>query len=68
MQQRPPSVSLILHDNLGYATACIGKRSPVRFHAKNSEGWFRVDLRSGWIGRAEVLFLKPKDATGAVAE
>ena len=24
------------------------------------EGWFRVDLRSGWIQRAEVLFIKPK--------
>ncbi|MHB8969169.1 MAG: hypothetical protein ACYC3X_04380 [Pirellulaceae bacterium] len=40
----------------------FGKRSPVRFHAKNSEGWFRVDLRSGWIERAEVLFIKPKES------
>ena len=38
----------------------FGKRSPVRFHEKNSEGWFRVDLRSGWIDPAEVLFIKPK--------
>ncbi len=38
----------------------LGRRSPVRFHKKNSEGWFRVDLRSGWIQRAEVLFIKPK--------
>ncbi len=38
----------------------FGKRSPLRFNAKNSDGWFRVDLRSGWIGRAEVLFIKPK--------
>ena len=38
----------------------LGKRSPTRFHEKNSEGWFRVDLRSGWIQRAEVLFIKPK--------
>ena len=37
-----------------------GKRSPVRFHKKNSNGWFRVDLRSGWIKRSEVLFIKPK--------
>jgi len=29
-----------------------GRRSPVRFHKKNSNGWFRVDLRSGWIKRA----------------
>ena len=39
-----------------------GRRSPVRFDKKNSEGWFRVDLRSGWIKRAEVLFIKPKQA------
>ncbi len=40
----------------------FGRRSPVRFNRKNSEGWFRVDLRSGWIGRADVLFIKPKTA------
>ena len=39
----------------------FGKRSPTRFHEKNSEGWFRMDLRSGWVQHAEVLFLKPKD-------
>ncbi len=38
----------------------LGKRSPLRFNMKNSDGWFRVDLRSGWIQRAEVLFIKPK--------
>jgi hypothetical protein len=38
----------------------FGKRSPTRFHEKNGEGWFRVDLRSGWITRAEVVFIKPK--------
>ena len=38
----------------------FGKLSPTRFHEKNSDGWFRVDLRSGWIERAEVLFIKPK--------
>jgi hypothetical protein len=38
-----------------------GKRSPTRFHEKNGEGWFRMDLRKGWIERAEVLFLKPKE-------
>jgi len=38
----------------------LGQRSPVRFQPKNADGWFRVDLRSGWIDRAEVLFLKPK--------
>jgi len=38
----------------------FGKRSPLRFHRKNSEGWFRVDLRQGWIDWGEVLFIKPK--------
>ncbi len=38
----------------------FGRRSPVRFHKKNGDGWFRVDLRKGWIERGEVLFIKPK--------
>ena len=37
-----------------------GQRSPTRFHEPNSEGWFRVDLRSGWVDFAETLFIKPK--------
>ncbi len=28
--------------------------------SKNSDGWFSMDLRKGWIERAEVLFIKPK--------
>ena len=40
-----------------------GPRSPVRFHEKNSDGWFRVDLRTGWVSFSdEVLFIKPKPA------
>ncbi|MCZ2157629.1 MAG: hypothetical protein LC114_27655 [Bryobacterales bacterium] len=38
----------------------FGSRSPVRFHEKNGEGWFRADLRKGWIDKADVIFLKPK--------
>ena len=38
----------------------FGKRSPTRFHEKNGEGWFRVDLRTGWIQHDQVLFIKPK--------
>lgn len=38
----------------------FGKRSPCRFNEKNSEGWFRADLRSGWVTPAEVMFIKPK--------
>ena len=40
----------------------FGKRSPCRFHRKNSEGWFRVDLRSSWVTPAEMMFIKPKGA------
>ncbi len=43
------------HDLPGF-----GPRSGTRFHKKNSDGWFRVDLRKGWIDRGEVLFIKPK--------
>ena len=39
----------------------FGKRSPTRFHEKNSEGWFRADLRVGWVEQADVLFIKPKE-------
>ncbi len=38
----------------------FGRRSPGRFHRKNGEGWFRVDLRSGWVTPAEMMFIKPK--------
>jgi len=43
-----------------YDLSEYGKRSPTRFHEKNSDGWFRCDLRKGWIEHAEVLFIKPK--------
>ncbi len=61
----PYSTGYIVSPDMGktwaqYDLDGFGKRSPVRFHEKNSEGWFRVDLRSGWIGRAEVMFIKPK--------
>lgn len=38
----------------------FGKTSPTRFHHKNGDGWFRVDLRRGWIEHDQVLFIKPK--------
>ena len=40
----------------------FGRRSPTRFHEKNGEGWFRADLRSGWVTPADVVFIKPKPA------
>ena len=61
----PYTLGFIISLDLGktwaqYDLKEFGKRSPVRFHKKNSEGWFRVDLRSGWIKRAEMMFIKPK--------
>jgi len=38
----------------------FGPRSPSRIHPKNAEGWFRMDLRTGWIDRADMMFIKPK--------
>ena len=38
----------------------FGARSGCRFHRKNSDGWFRVDLRKRWIDFGEILFIKPK--------
>lgn len=43
-----------------YDLAEFGPRSPLRFQPKNAEGWFRIDLRKGWIERGEVLLIKPK--------
>jgi hypothetical protein len=62
----PYTTGLIVSLDMGktwaqYDLKEFGRRSPVRFHEKNSDGWFRVDLRSGWIARAEVMFIKPKD-------
>ena len=61
----PFSTGFIVSPDLGRTWATydlkeLGKRSPYRFHPKNSDGWFRVDLRREWIKRAEVLFIKPK--------
>jgi len=38
----------------------FGKRAIVRIHPANEEGWYRLELRRGWIQRADVLFIKPK--------
>ena len=61
----PYHTGLIISPDMGktwaqYDLKQFGKRSPVRFQRKNSDGWFRVDLRKGWIARGEVLFIKPK--------
>ena len=61
----PMDTGIIVSLDLGktwaqYDLKEFGKRSPTRFHEKNSDGWFRVDLREGWIAYAETLFIKPK--------
>jgi hypothetical protein len=61
----PMATGIIISTDMGktwtqYDLKEFGKRSPTRFHEKNSDGWFRMDLRSGWIDRADVLFIKPK--------
>ena len=38
----------------------FGPRSGCRIQRKNGDGWFRLDLRKGWINRAEIMFIKPK--------
>ena len=63
----PYNIGLIISPDLGktwaqYDLKGLGKYSPVRFQQKNSDGWFRVDLREGWIKRGKVLFIKPKPA------
>lgn len=61
----PMATGIIVSLDLGktwaqYDLKEFGRRSPTRFHEMNGEGWFRMDLRSGWIARAEVIFIKPK--------
>ena len=61
----PMDTGIIVSLDLGrtwaqYDLKEFGKRSPAVFHPKNSEGWFRMDLRKGWVDFGEVLFIKPK--------
>ena len=61
----PMATGIIVSLDLGktwaqYDLKEFGPRSATRFHEKNSEGWFRLDLRSGWVKQAEIMFIKPK--------
>jgi hypothetical protein len=63
----PLATGIIVSNDMGktwaqYDLKEFGRRSPTRFHEKNGDGWFRADLRSGWIQRADVVFIKPKPA------
>lgn len=40
----------------------FGRRSPCRIHKMNNEGWFRIDLRTGWVTPSGMMFIKPKKA------
>ncbi len=66
----PMATGFIISTDLGktwaqYDLKELGRHSPTRFHEKNGEGWFRVDLRTGWIQHSGVLFIKPKQPHGA---
>ncbi|OQB87120.1 MAG: hypothetical protein BWX88_00530 [Planctomycetes bacterium ADurb.Bin126] len=61
----PFSTGVIISTDLGktwaeYDIKEFGRRSPTRIHPPNSEGWYRMDIRTGWVTRADVLFIKPK--------
>ena len=61
----PYHCGFIISNDMGktwaqYDLKQFGRRSPLRIERKNSDGWFRVDLRQGWIDWGEVLFIKPK--------
>lgn len=63
----PCDCGFIISNDLGktwgqYDLKQFGDRSGVRVSKRNSDGWFRVDLRKSWLDRAEVLFIKPKPA------
>ncbi|MEM7014969.1 MAG: hypothetical protein AAF585_26210, partial [Verrucomicrobiota bacterium] len=60
----PYKTGFIVSPDLGktwaqYDLTQFGPTSPVRIQKKNGEGWFKVDLRQGWIARDRVLFIKP---------
>jgi hypothetical protein len=61
----PMATGIIYSPDMGktwvqYDLKEFGSRSPCRINRKNSDGWFRMDLRSGWITPAEMMFIKPK--------
>jgi len=63
----PFTLGIIISPDMGkswveYNIKDYGPFSPSRIHKKNAEGWFRMDLRTGWISRSDYMFLKPKYA------
>jgi len=65
----PMATGFIISTDMGktwaqYDLKELGRHTPTRFHEKNGEGWFRVDLRTGWIKQSGVLFIKPTPPAG----
>ena len=61
----PFTLGIIISPDLGktwfeYDIKDFGPFYPSRIQKKNAEGWFRLDLRKGWIDRSEYMFIKPK--------
>lgn len=68
----PMATGFIISTDMGktwaqYDLKELGRHSPTRFHEKNGDGWFRVDLRTGWIKHSQVLFIKPKPSPGGTS-
>ncbi len=64
----PMSTGIIISTDMGktwaqYDLKEFGKRSPCRVSRMNSDGWFRMDLRSRWVTPCEMMFIKPKKAS-----
>jgi len=62
----PMATGIIYSPDMGetwaqYDLKAFGRRSPCRINRPNAEGWFRMDLRTGWITPADVMFIKPKN-------
>lgn len=60
----PYKTGFIVSPDLGktwaqYDLTQFGPTSPVRIQKKNGDGWFKIDLRRGWIARDRMLFIKP---------
>jgi len=61
----PYTLGIIISPDMGkswfeYDIKDYGHYAPLRIHKKNDEGWFRMDLRTGWVTRSDYMFLKPK--------
>jgi hypothetical protein len=61
----PMATGIIYSPDMGktwrqYDLKAFGRRSPCRINRPNAEGWFRMDLRTGWVTPAGAMFIKPR--------